>query len=116
MRILILLLLLLFLLGCTAQTDKEFNVSLLNASHEDVFLSEQNKTLEKISFIIKNNELFDLDCDIILSMSNGSNSSIQKGVVGFLPKNTLKNVSLTFEMLYGKTNLSIIPNCKKLDT
>jgi len=109
MRLFFALLVFMFLVGCAAQ--QSFDVTLSNASHEDVFV--QNKTLDKISFIIQNNEEFDLDCNVLLSLNNGTNTSTRKGVVGILEPAEQKKVALSFEMFYGKTDIKIEPKCKK---
>jgi hypothetical protein len=114
MKSLLFLLVFLLLLGCTAQTPTEkFNVSLMNASHEDAFISEDDQKLENISFIIQNNEEFDLDCDILLNLNNNTKTSSKKGAVGILQPAQKKKVSLTFEMFYGNTSMNITPRCQK---
>jgi hypothetical protein len=121
LRLLWLAFLLLSLIGCTAQTAKqgqqEFDVALLNATHVDTFISEENQTeekiLEKISFIIQNNEDFALDCDVLLSLNNKTHSSTKKGTVGLLRSKAQKEVSLTFEMPHGTADLSIASECTK---
>ena len=94
------------------QVPDSFNVSLLNASHEDVFNPETNKTLDSISFIMQNNELFDLDCSVILTLDNTTNNSSKTGSVGVLLSGEKKKVGLSFEMPFGKTDVKITPDCK----
>jgi hypothetical protein len=115
MRMIMLFLVGLFLLsGCLLQKDADaFNVSLLNASHEDVFSQEQNKTLDRVSFIIKNNEDFDVYCDVFLNLNNLTNSSSSRGVVGVLPPGKQKSVSMSVDMLKGESELNITRQCKK---
>lgn len=106
------LLIFLFILGCTPQVTEQFNVSLIDPFHEDVFVSEQNRTLEKISFTIQNNERFDLDCGVVLSLDNITNSTSTFKHVGIINPDSQKRVSLSFEMFYGNTSLQISPDCK----
>ena len=103
-------LLFLLLLGCSS--SGKLDVSLLNASHNESFDQELNKTTDTISFIISNNEDFSIDCSVILQLSNGTNSSSKTGKVGLLNPAEQKLVSLRFEMFEGKTDLSIKPDCQ----
>lgn len=112
MRILILLLILALLVGCAPQAPEKFNVSMFNASHEDVFNPDTNRTLDTISFIIQNNEPFDLDCSVILTLDNTTTSGSKTGKVGVLQPDQQKHVSLGFEMPSGKTELQIVPDCQ----
>jgi len=115
MKLFLSMIILVLLVGCTApvQQQEKFNVSLLNALHEDVFISETNKTLDGISFVIQNNEHFDIDCFVFLSMDNTTNKSTQKGHVGVLTSSGKKNVSMNFEMFYGETDLKVYSECEK---
>lgn len=112
-----LLFVLLFLLvGCAApqpQETEEFNISLHDASHSEKFSPDLNKTMDTISFVIRNNEVFALDCYVILSLDNQTNKTASKGTVGLLEPGEQKQVSLTFEMLYGTTDLKVEPSCRK---
>ena len=103
-------LLFLLLLGCSS--PGKLDVSLLNASHNESFDKNLNKTIDTFSFIISNNEDFALDCSVVLQLSNGTNSSSKIGVVGFLDPKEKKSVSLHFDMFEGKTDLSIKPDCQ----
>lgn len=107
---------LLFLVGCAADSaeNRKFNVSFSDAFNDDVFIPEENRTLDRISFVMSNNELFDLNCTIMTSIKNSTNSSYTKGVVGVLHPKDQKNVSLNLEMLHGESNISITPQCVKI--
>ncbi|MBI5880873.1 hypothetical protein HZB90_01955 [archaeon] len=74
-------LVLLFLFGCSPQ---KLDVSLLNASHNESFDQELNKTMDTISFIISNNEDFAIDCSVVIQLNNLTNSSAKTGSVGIL--------------------------------
>ena len=113
MRIMVFLIIMLFLLGCAAHIPDKFNISLSNATHEEVFNPDTNKTLDTISFIMQNNEPFALDCSVILSLDNTTNSRSKTGAVGVLQPYQQKQVRLGFEMPSGRTDITIRPNCKK---
>lgn len=113
MRVLMLILIMVFLLGCAPHASGKFNVFLLNATHEDVFDDETNRTLDTISFIMQNNEPFALDCSVMLTLDNTTLSGSRRGDVGVLEPGQKKMVGLSFEMPQGKTDLSIEPECQR---
>ncbi len=113
MRILILFLMMALLFGCAAQVPEKFNVSLMNASHEDVFNPDTNRTLDTISFIMQNNEDFALECSVNLTLDNTTQSGSKTGEVGVLEPGQKKRVSLGFEMPFGTTDLNIVPDCQR---
>lgn len=108
------MLLFVFVVGCgIQQTQEKFNVSLANVRHEGVFVLEQNKTLDEISFIIKNNEKIDLLCNVSLNLSNGSNFTAVNGAVGVLGPRQQKKISLKFEMFAGETKIVMGSVCSR---
>ncbi|MBW2996790.1 hypothetical protein KY349_00445 [Candidatus Woesearchaeota archaeon] len=113
MKNMLIIIICIFLLGCATKAPEEFNVSLHSASQGEEFVQDQNKTMDIISFVIQNNEDFDLDCSVLLSLDNQTNQTSSKGTVGLLAPGEQKQVSLTFEMFYGNTDLKIEPSCSK---
>jgi hypothetical protein len=117
MRWFLLFIILALVLGCSRSPLPEgpakFNVSLLNASHSEEFDSGKNRTMDTISFMMANNEDFGLDCHVLSSISNGTNSSSSRGAVGVLQPGRMKNITLRFEMFSGNSSLSIAPDCEK---
>ncbi len=106
----------LFLTGCTPdESEKDFDVSLYGANHKDIFIEEKNATLDQISFVMKNNEDFPLDCQIIFKMDNVTERTSKVGAVGLLDPGERKNISLSFEMFLGYTDINIIPKCRHLE-
>ena len=117
--ILLLLITTLFLTGCNSRSELEippqyvkYDVSLFNATHDDVF-SKDNRTLDKISFMMRNNERFSLNCSVGLALDNSTEKTTNKVRVGLIEPDVEKSVSLSFEMPTGKTNISIKPICYK---
>jgi hypothetical protein len=109
--------LLLLLSGCaTQQAPEKFDVAILDAIHEDVFLSEENKTLENITFIIHNKEAFELDCNLLVNLNNKTEDNRIKKHIGPIKPDDKKRVSLVFEMFFGDTDLEIFSECKKSGT
>jgi hypothetical protein len=101
--------------GCSKQATipEQFNIEFMNVSHTDIFLSEENKTRDKLEFIMFNKEEFDLSCEIVIKIDNETNSLIKKGKVGLIEAGRKKNVSMSFEMLEGKSRLVVERSCDK---
>lgn len=100
--------------GCSEQTTEteQFDVEFTNVSHTDVFLSKENKTVDRLEFIMFNKEKFDLNCDIVIVLNNGTNSSVKKGALGIIGDGKKKNVSMSFEMLEGRSELRVEKSCE----
>lgn len=112
MRMVSLLLLALFLLGCSSQLQKNFVVSLLHASSSPVSVAGNNESVDKVSFILQNDEAFALDCSVLVTLDNRTDSSYLRGSVGLIGPGEGKNVSLSLSMLDGKSSMSIVPDCR----
>jgi len=105
--------------GCSGSVDidihgdpQEYDVSMMDAVHTDAF-SEDDKIVEEINFTLKNNEPFDLDCSVILSISNSTNSTSKKLHAGLLHPKDSKRVSLKFTMFDGDSDLKVVPACSR---
>lgn len=103
----VIIVLFILLMGCSSQ----FDVKISDAAHSDVFSDEKNISIDTFSFILQNNEVFDLTCDIILTMDNVTNRTRKVGDAGLLHPGARKNISISVEMFYGETDIDIFPQC-----
>ncbi|MBU2560910.1 MAG: hypothetical protein KKD17_01335 [Nanoarchaeota archaeon] len=113
MRWLLLLVLFLLVAGCNRSfLSGQQPVVLINASHEGVS-SVNNQTKDRISFVMQNDKDYEADCDIIITMANGTNESVRRSNVGVLGPKERKKVTLSMSMFEGESGLKIVPDCKK---
>ncbi len=76
----------------------------------DAVISEEGGT-DKMSFFIINNESFELDCNILFSLQNGTEHVSINESVGIIGAKIRKKVNINFEMLYGESSIKISPAC-----
>ena len=80
-------------------------------SQSEKFDNSTNITVNTVSFIMKNNEYFSVDCSVLFSMSNGTNRTSNTGYVGVLKSGYVKNVSFHFVMYEGNASLAFNSKC-----
>lgn len=114
MKLIVFALVFVFLTGCSqlnANLNEDYNVSFSDISSSDIFLNDTNKSVDEISFFIKNNEEVELSCEILLDLDNSTSSISTNRQVGVLLPRETKKVSLRFTMFEGTTNMSIRKRC-----
>jgi hypothetical protein len=113
MKWIVLFFLLVCLVGCTPYQKQAGGVLLKDAKHE-LLKSESNGTIDKMSFTIKNQGDFNVDCAVLINQSNITDLSVKRAHIGLIGSGKEKRVALRIKMLEGKSEISIGSECHML--
>ena len=125
MRLVLFVVLLLFLLGCSSEPItpeynfsklqfNAYNVTISNSVHLTNFSREVDRVMDTISFSIKNEEPFDLECAAYLYLYGDLENTTKRGVIGQIPAGNDVNANIKFEMPLGNASLKLVPACTKI--
>jgi hypothetical protein len=98
--------------GCAEKVQKEFDVALSTAVMNQTE-REDNKTTDIMTFLMKNNEKFALDCELSTEIINTTNKTTTLSGVGRLDAGEAKEITLRLEMLDGEAEIKITKECKR---
>jgi uncharacterized lipoprotein YajG len=117
MRILFVLAILALLFGCSANQDSvmqdRINITFSDMNQTERFDVGTNDSISTLSFVLKNNELFPVDCSVNLNITSNTNVTSKQGSVGVMDPGVRKKVSFEFMIPEGNTSLSIKSDCKR---
>ncbi|MBW2972346.1 hypothetical protein KY359_04890 [Candidatus Woesearchaeota archaeon] len=107
MRFVLLVLVFLLVSGCASGSYVSFS----NISQMEPAVAGTNRTVDKLSFVVQNDKDYEVVCDVIIEMSNGTSAESKRAAAGSFGPGERKNVSLTMSMFEGNTSLKIVPDC-----
>ena len=91
---------------------KEFSVAIYNLSHSHT--EQSGEQMDKLSFIVENQEIFPLDCSVLMIIDHPTEPSKKKGALGILEPGETKPGAFTFVMPDGDAKLDFKPVCKEI--
>ncbi|HII72547.1 TPA: hypothetical protein HA265_07360 [Candidatus Woesearchaeota archaeon] len=104
-----------FLLACAPQKqERQYAVAIYNLSESDVLNEKTNNTMTKLSFIVKNQEPFSLDCQLLLVVDHETEGFKKKGSLGILEPGASKPAQFSFELPMGESGIDVMPVCAEL--
>jgi hypothetical protein len=112
MKVLLLCLFFMLIVGCSSVPyEGGFNVSFSNPAHKTT-ADDDFSAIDKLSFVMQNNEEFALECNVVISMDNNSVTKSKEGYVGVLDPQESKLVAVNIKMPPGASSFDIKPNCR----
>jgi hypothetical protein len=115
MRMFFVLVIFALLFGCSANQDSvmqdRLNITFSDMNQTERFDASTNNSISMISFVLKNDERFPVNCTVDIDIDNSGNMTSKEGNIGIIEAGNRKKVSFDFIISEGNTSFSIKQHC-----